>query len=375
MGKWFLIFEKTFAMKRSVFFILFIFCSVTLLAQEDLRLDELSLPDGFHVEVYAMAENARALAFAEDGTLFAGSRRKGNVYAITPDREVIVIDQGLEMPTGIDYFEGDLYVSEISRIRKYGNIMDNLKPAADYEVINDSLPSESWHGWKFIQVGPDRKLYVPVGAPCNVCKRDEIIFATICRMNLDGSGLEVFAEGVRNTVGFDWEPGTSTLWFTDNGRDMMGDDIPPDELNKALTHGGHYGFPYLHGNSIQDPEFWSQRPTNVMITLPKLEMPAHVAALGMRFYDGEMFPAAYRGQIFIAEHGSWNRSSKVGYRVTMATVEKGAVTGYEVFADGWMKDEVAWGRPADVEIGPDDALYVSDDFAGCVYRIWYDPDK
>lgn len=342
-------------------------------AQEDLPLDEIHLPEGFHIEVYAFAENARALSFAEDGTLFAGSRRKGNLYAITPGREVILIDEGLQMPTGIDYYEGDLYVSEVSRIRKYEDILEHLDGPPEAVIINNQLPSETWHGWKFIQVGPDRKLYVPVGAPCNVCDSANPIYATMCRMNLDGSNLEIFAEGIRNTVGFDWDPETDELWFTDNGRDMMGDDIPPDELNKAITHGSHFGFPYLHGKTVQDPEFWPKKPDDLMITIPKLELPAHVAALGMRFYDADMFPYKYRGNIFIAEHGSWNRSSKVGYRVTMATIDRGSVVSYEVFADGWMENEIAWGRPADVEIGPDGSLFVSDDFAGCIYRIWYDP--
>jgi glucose/arabinose dehydrogenase len=297
----------------------------SLQAQDDLPLERINLPEGFHIEIYAMAENARALSFAEDGTLFAGSRRKGNLYAITPEREVIILDEGLQMPTGLDYYKGNLYVSEVSQIRKYENILQTLRDKPEAIIINDQLPTEAWHGWKFIQVGPDEKLYVPVGAPCNVCDSANPIYATICRMNLDGSGLEIFAEGVRNTVGFDWEPETNEFWFTDNGRDMMGDDIPPDEINKALTHGSHFGFPYLHGKSVKDPVYWSQKPDDLMITIPKLEMPAHVAALGMRFYEGNMFPYPYKNNVFIAEHGSWNRYSKVGYRGTLANVDWGAV--------------------------------------------------
>jgi len=341
---------------------------------DTLPLDRIRLPEGYHIEVYARnVPNARALDFAEDGTLFAGSRMEGKVYAITPDRQVFVIDEGLEMPTGLDYFEGDLYVSEVSRINKYADILVNYDMVPEPAVINSDLPSDTWHGWKFIRVGPDRKLYVPVGAPCNVCLREEPWYAAILRMNLDGSNMEIFAEGVRNTVGFDWEPESNgVLWFTDNGRDYLGDDLPPDELNKAPVHGMHYGFPFIHGHA-PDPEFWDQRPVGKGFINAALELPAHVAALGMRFYTGTMFEEKYRGGIFIAEHGSWNRTSKVGYRITYVPVEKGRAMGYEVFASGWMEDEQAWGRPADVQVGPDGALYISDDMAGCVYRIYYEP--
>jgi glucose/arabinose dehydrogenase len=337
-------------------------------------IERVQLPQGYHIEIYSdSVPNARAMDFAEDGTLFVGSRVEGSLYAITPSKEVIVIDTGLELPTGLDYFEGDLYVSEVSRINKYPDILSNYTRSPDPVVIRDDLPSETWHGWKFIRVGPDRKLYVPVGAPCNVCLREEALYSTILRMNLDGSNLEIFAEGVRNTVGFDWDPGSNgVLWFTDNGRDYMGDDLPPDELNKAPVHGKHYGFPFIHGHT-RDPEFWDQLPPGKGFISPAKELPAHVAALGMRFYTGDMFEEKYRGGIFIAEHGSWNRSSKVGYRVTFLPVKEGRVMEYEVFASGWMKDEKVYGRPADVQVGPDGALYVSDDFAGCIYRIYYQP--
>jgi glucose/arabinose dehydrogenase len=362
-------------MKKAVTLI-FLLSYVNLFSQSDreLPLEKIRLPEGFKIEVYADdIENARAMALAGDGTLFAGSRSAGNVYAVKPDKEVVLIDEGLQLPTGIEYFEGDLYVSEVSRILKYENILENFEDNPDPVIVNDQLPTETWHGWKFIKVGPDRKLYVPVGAPCNVCDSTNIIYATICRMNLDGSDLEIFAEGVRNTVGFDWHPETGVLWFTDNGRDWMGDNKPPDELNKALTHGMHFGFPYIHGGEVKDPEFWDKRPRDVAFIRPAQELPAHVAALGMRFYDGEMFPGYYKNAIFIAEHGSWNRSEKIGYRVTIAILEKGAVQTYKPFASGWMENEIVWGRPADVELAPDGSLLVSDDFAGCIYRIYYEP--
>jgi glucose/arabinose dehydrogenase len=364
-------------MQKLIMYILALL-SGTAMAQpspgDSIFIDRITLPPGYFIEVYAFdVPNARAMDFAEDGTLFVGSRTEGNVYAVTTGREVIVIDTGLEMPSGLDYFEGDLYVSEVSRILKYPNIMNNYHKTPRPRVVNDELPSDRWHGWKFIRVGPDRKLYVPVGAPCNVCLREEPWYASILRMDLNGKNVEIFAEGVRNTVGFDWEPGSNgVLWFTDNGRDYMGDDLPPDEVNKVPVHGAHYGFPFIHGHTL-DPEYWSQRPTSTTFISPARELPAHVAALGMRFYTGMMFEEKYRGGIFIAEHGSWNRSSKIGYRVTFLPVEKGRVMGYEIFATGWMRDEEVWGRPADVQVGPDGALYVSDDFAGCIYRIYYEP--
>jgi glucose/arabinose dehydrogenase len=341
---------------------------------DSIPLGKITLPEGYHIELYAAGvTNARALDFAEDGTLFAGSMTAGNVYAISRDGKVTVVADSLEMPTGLDYFEGDLYVSEISRIIKFPNILQNLDKSPRPVVVNSDLPSDKWHGWKFIRIGPDRKIYVPVGAPCNVCLSEKPWYAAILMMNLDGSNLEIFAEGVRNTVGFDWEPGSNgVLWFTDNGRDEMGDDLPPDELNKAPVHGNHYGFPFLHGHT-PDPEFWKARPVSASFISPALELPAHVAPLGMRFYTGKLFEEKYRNGIFIAEHGSWNRSKKAGYRITFVPVQKGRPMGYEVFASGWMENEQAWGRPADVQVGPDGALYVADDLAGCIYRIYFAP--
>ena len=334
------------------------------------NLSKIMLPKGYKIEIYTdNVPNARAMDFAEDGTLFAGSMNEGKVYAIMPNRSVVIIDDSLEMPTGLDYYEGDLYVSEISRILKYENILKTLDSSPEPVVINSNFPTDRWHGWKFIRVGPDGKLYVPVGAPCNVCLPDKTWHARILRMTLDGQTLEYYAEGVRNTVGFDWNPATGALWFTDNGCDEMGDDIPPDELNKARVHGQHFGFPYIHGK-ILDKEFWPQRSNNTNFTTPALELPAHVASLGMRFYTGKMFDEKYRGGIFIAEHGSWNRSEKTGYRISFVAIEDDRATRYEVFAGGWLQGQTPWGRPADVQVGPDGSLFVSDDFAGCIYRIY-----
>ena len=345
-------------------------------SQDFIPLEKIQLPEGYHIEVYVdNVQNARALDFAPDGTLFIGSRSKGDIYAVTPDKKVYTLDEGLNMPAGIDFHEGNLYVSSLSRILLYENILDHLENTPEPTIVNDEFPDEEWHGWKFIKIGPDRKLYVPVGAACNVCDSANPIYATICRMDLDGSNLEIYASGVRNTVGFDWSPETQILWFTDNGRDWMGDNQPPDELNKAVTSGLHFGFPHIHGEDIQDPDFWQNRPEGIEFVKPQLVLPAHVAALGMRFYTGDMFEEKYKNGIFIAEHGSWNRSEKIGYRVVFVPVENGRAVEYQVFASGWLQGETAWGRPADVEIGPDGALYVSDDQVGCVYRIWYEEGR
>lgn len=329
----------------------------------------IKLPPGFSIEVYTENLNSvRAMSFDTTGNLYAGSKN-GNVYIIFPDRRSKVLDHGLDMPVGVDYHDGDLYVSEIGQIRVYPNIRRQIKEgSARYRTITKSIPKKRWHGWKFIKVGPDNKLYIPVGAPCNVCLRKDPRFAAILRMDLDGNGLEIYAHGVRNTVGFDWHPLTQELWFTDNGRDHLGDNLPPDELNRANAKGRHFGFPFVHGKMIRDPHYFSKR-THIPITQPQWELPAHVAALGMRFYTGDAFPEKYRNGIFIAEHGSWNRSSKIGYRISFVSVKNNRAVSYETFAGGWTKNEKVYGRPADVEIGPKGALFVSDDYAHKIYRI------
>lgn len=337
-------------------------------AGQDLK--NINLPDGFTIEIYAdNLSTVRAMAFDEEGTLYAGSKR-GNVYAIDQSRQVKTIAAGLEMPVGVDYYKGNLYISAISRIYLLRDVKSYKKRELKLELINDSLPTDRHHGWKFIKVGPDGLLYVPVGAPCNVCEPEDERYSSIMRMGLDGKGLELFASGVRNTVGFDWHPVSKVLWFTDNGRDMMGDNIPPDELNRAAVKGLHFGFPYFHGTNIADPEYGRKRP-NLKYERPIYNLPAHVAALGMRFYNSNHFPAYYKGGIFIAEHGSWNRRKKIGYRVTFIKLEGDRALSYETFAAGWLQGESYWGRPADVEIGPEGALYISDDYTGIIYRVTY----
>jgi len=251
--------------------------------------------------------------------------------------------------------------------------MQNLASPGEPVVVNDTFPGRRWHGWKFIRFGPDKKLYVPVGAPCNVCVQKDPRFSTIMRMDPDGRNLEIYARGVRNTVGFDWHPRTGKLWFTDNGRDYLGDDLPPDELNHAVRKGQHFGFPYYHGNSIPNPKFGKIAPKDAY-TPPVQELGPHVASLGMRFYTGRQFPEKYHNQVFIAEHGSWNRSEPIGYRITVVYLQGTRSVGYAVFAQGWLQaDGTVAGRPVDLEVLPDGSLLVSDDHADRLYRITYQP--
>jgi glucose/arabinose dehydrogenase len=261
-------------------------------------------------------------------------------------------------------------VAEVHRILRFPKIETHLEKPGLPQVVYDQYPKDRAHGWKFIRFGPDGRLYVPVGAPCNVCKSDNPIYASITRLNRDGSGFEIFAHGVRNTVGFDWNPATGELWFTDNGRDWLGDDQPPDELNYAPIQGLHFGFPFCHGGIIADPEYGSARSCK-QYTPPAMALGAHVAALGMRFYTGRMFPTNYRNQIFIAEHGSWNRSEKVGYRISLVKLSGNKAVSYEPFATGWLTGSLAWGRPVDLLVMPDGSLLVSDDKNGVIYRITY----
>lgn len=344
---------------------------------QTLPIEQITLPPGFEIRVYASGvENARSMALSPTGTLFVGSRSAGNVYAIL-DRngdgnadEVITLARGLHEPNGVAFRDGALYVAEVHRVLRFDDIESRLKNPPAPVVVNDQFPTDGHHGWKFIRFGPDDRLYVPVGAPCDICEPNPDRYAAIMRLRPDGSGLETFARGIRNTVGFDWHPATRELWFTDNGRDWLGDDLPPDELNTAPRPGMHFGYPYCHAGDIPDPEFGGKRRCDEF-TPPAMRLGPHVAALGMRFYTGTMFPPEYRHQIFIAEHGSWNRSAPSGYRVTLVRLENNRPVAYEVFAEGWLQGGRGWGRPVDVLAMPDDSLLVSDDLAGVIYRITY----
>lgn len=340
-------------------------------------IEGIELPPGFSIHLYAdNLPGARSLALSPAGILFVGTRREGKVYALQDrDRDgraerVHILASGLDMPNGVAFRDGDLYVAEVSRVLRFPNIESALDHPPAPQVVSDAYPGDTHHGWKFIAFGPDGRLYVPVGAPCNVCEPDNEIHATITRLDVRTGAREIHARGVRNTVGFDWHPRTGELWFTDNGRDWMGENQPPDELNRAPGAGLHFGFPYCHGSGLRDPEFGTGRDC-ARFAAPTLELGPHVAALGMRFYRGSQFPERYRGGIFIAEHGSWNRQVPIGYRVMFVPVRDGRPQGYEVFAQGWLRGGVVSGRPVDVQELPDGSLLVSDDKAGRVYRIAY----
>lgn len=348
-------------------------------AQGSGDLSTIQLPDGFEITYFAKnITGARSLTLSDAGTLFVGTRGANALYAIpdavgaTEAESVITLAQGMNSPNGVAVIDGDLYVAEISRILRFDDIENNLNSLPVPVVVNDNLPTEGHHGWKFMAQGPDGKLYFNVGAPCNVCELSGL-FGSISRMDIDGANLEVYATGVRNSVGFDWDPETGDLWFTNNGRDMMGDDIPPDTLHHATEPGQRFGFPYCHGGTIQDPQFGSLRDCSEFVA-PAQNLGPHVASLGMRFYTGDLFPEEYHNQIFIAEHGSWNRSVPIGYRVTLVTLdENDQPISYEPFAEGWLNDTTrqAWGRPADVLVMPDGSLLVSDDGHHAIYRITY----
>ena len=345
----------------------------------DLPLKNINLPDGFNISVFASVHNARSLTMSPSGVIFVGNRSGNKVYALkdvdgdhVADKKYI-IDKGLRSPNGVAFHEGDLYVAEISRILKYESIEDHLENPPKPVVIYEKYPKNGHHGWKYIAFGTDGKLYVPVGAPCNICERpDNEVYASITRINKDGSDMEVFVKGVRMSVGFTWHPETGEMWFTDNGRDMLGDNKPPCELNYAPEQGMHFGYPYCHGGTIPDPEFGKNRACSEFVP-PAIALGPHVAPLGLKFYTGNQFPELYRNQIFIAEHGSWNRSKKIGYRITLVTLEGNQATGYSVFSDGWLNDttQSQWGRPVDILVLPDGSLLVSDDYADVIYRISY----
>lgn len=344
-----------------------------------LPLDKIKMPAGFAIEVYAEVNNARSMAMSPEGTLYVGNRNGDKVYAVMDvdgdykaDKRW-VIASGLNMPNGVAVNDGDLYVAEVSRITRYDDIEANLGKAITPVVVKEDFPTETHHGWKYIAFGPDGRLYVPVGAPCNICKSEKEIYASITSIKKDGSDLQIYANGVRNTVGFTWHPETKEMWFTDNGRDMLGDDIPPCELNRVTSAGLHFGYPYCHAGTISDPEFGEGQPCE-QFTKPAQTLGPHVAPLGLKFYTGDNFPAQYRDQLFIAEHGSWNRSQKIGYRISMVNVENASTaTSYETFASGWLDEteQKSWGRPVDVLVLKDGSMLVSDDQAGVIYRIYY----
>lgn len=351
-------------------------CNPFLKTVDEPDLSSIKLPPGFVIELYASdIENARSMAMGAEGTLFVGTKNEDRVYALVDENndnrvdKKYIIAEGLTSPNGVAFKDEDLYVAERSRILRYDNIESRLAQPPQATVVFDAYPTESHHGWKYIAFGPDDKLYVPVGAPCNICLEENPVFASITRMDADGSNMEIFAEGIRNTVGFDWHPQTGELWFTENGTDWMGNNEPLDELNKAPERGMHFGFPFCHNGIHQDSEYDS-RGCDEFVG-PEINLGPHVAALGMKFYTGDMFPEKYKNQVFIAEHGSWNRIEPIGYRISLVEMENGQAKNYTTFAEGWLDGSRAWGRPVDILQLPDGSLLVSDDHANAIYRISY----
>ncbi|NNE26997.1 MAG: sorbosone dehydrogenase family protein [Saprospiraceae bacterium] len=351
--------------------------------QSDLPIDRLILPEGFQIDIYAdNINNARSMTLSPDGTLYVGTRGGSEVYALKDldsdfkvDTVFTIYEDG-EMPNGVAFKDGDLYVAEVSRILKFADIENNLTDTPAPEVVFDGYPSIRHHGWKYIAFGPDGHLYVPVGAPCNICESEDPVFNSITRLKTDGSGYDVVQSGVRNTVGFTWHPVSGELWFTDNGRDWMGDDMPACELNRASQDNMHFGYPYCHQGDTADPDFGDKRSCDEF-TAPVQNLGAHVAPLGIEFYAAEMFPPEYHNNVaFIAEHGSWNRSKKSGYKLSMVRLDSTYnAIAYEDFVTGWLNENTdeAWGRPVDIEYLPDGSMLVSDDFANAIYRITYQP--
>ena len=362
-------------MLRRFFHLVALLFAVSHALAADPPVDRIKLPPGFRIDLLARVPNARAMALGKNNVLFVGSMKDGKVHAVELDNnyqagKVHVVAEGLTLPIGVAFMDGSLYVSAVDRILRFDAIESNLASPPKPVVIRGNLPKERHHGGRFIGFGPDGWLYAAVGAPCNVCDADPDWYSTILRMKPDGSTLQTYARGIRNTVGFDWHPVTKELWFTENGRDLMGNDSPPDELNVAPRPGMHFGFPYCHGGTIPDPIYGKQRSCGEF-TPPVQKLGPHVAALGMRFYNGKQFPQEYRNQIFIAEHGSWNRASKIGYRISLVTLDGNKAVSYQPFATGWLQGKKTLGRPVDLLVLPDGSLLVSDDYADAIYRIRY----
>lgn len=342
----------------------------------DPALSYLVLPPGFTINYFASdVPGARSIAVGEGNTVYVGTRSQGVVYALEDTNQDgaadtrYVIASGLNNPNGVVYHNGDLYVAEIHRIIVFRSIGSKLHTPPAYQVVFDELPADRHHGWRYMALGPDNKLYLGIGAPCNICEVKDP-YASIARLNLDGTGFEIIARGIRNTVGFAWNPLDNSLWFTDNGRDQLGDDLPPDELNR-VGDSNHFGYPYCHGDGILDPQFGSGQNC-LEYAKPRALLGPHVAALGLHFYQGEMFPSLYQTKVLIAEHGSWNRSIPIGYRITSVDIQGGTADNYQEFISGWLDESGdALGRPVDLAELPNGSLLISDDFAGAIYRVTY----
>ena len=340
----------------------------------DMKLDKIKLPPGFSIELWAQGlPNARSIAVGAKGTVFVGTRLIENVYAVVEKdgkREVKTILKGLYRPNGIVFHGGSLYVAELSRILRYDNIEDNLDNPPKPVIVFDALPKDEPHGWKYMVMGPDGWLYFNIGAPCNACVPPDT-HAQIVRVDAKIGVMETVVKGVRNSVGMAFHPNTRELWFTHHGRDWLGEDLPNDTLHRVAKKGVHFGYPYCHQGDFVDPELGKGRSC-AEFAPPALKLGPHIAPLGMRFYTGKMFPAEFRNRIIIANHGSWNRTQKIGFNLMQVTLDaQGKAVKYEPFAEGWADGNHYWGRPVDVQVMNDGALLVSDDVAGALFRISY----
>ena len=347
---------------------------LTALDAKEIPVSNLKAPPGFEVTLWASGmPNARSMAVGSKGTLFVGSRFPGAVYAVVDrngQREVKTLLKGLYRSNGVAFKDGALYVAELSRILRYDDIENHLDNPPQPVVVTDALPKDEAHGWKFLKLGPDGWLYFQIGAPANIIM-PPYTHATINRLNPQTGVIETMARGVRNSVGMDFHPVTHQLWFTNNGRDWVNDDLPNDTLHVLKTKGENFGYPFCHQGDLLDPEYGKGRSCDEF-SKPAAKLGPHVASLGMRFYTGKQFPAGYRDNIFIAEHGSWNRTKKSGYNVTRVVLDKsGKVVMVEPFVEGWLQGDQFWGRPADVQVMPDGSLLVSDDTAGAIFRVAY----
>lgn len=366
---------------KSTLLALFVISPCLAFAQQSSHQDilkQLHLPPDFTLSIFAdNLPNARSLALGDNGMVFVGTGSEGSVYAVqdsnndgVADKRYVIANH-LYMPNGVAYKDGSLYVAEVNRIIRFDHITPHLANPPEPVVIYDQFPSEEHHGWKYLRFGPDNKLYTSVGAPCNICEPEKATYSSLVRLNADGSGFEILARGIRSSVGFDWQPETNALFFTDNGRDYLGDDIPPDELNQWTASGEHFGFPYCHGGDIPDPELASDKKCR-QFTAPVWKFKAHIAPLGLRFYRGKQFPDEFKNQLFVAEHGSWNRSETHGYRIVLVKFKDGKPVSEQVFIHGWLSNEgQVLGRPVDVLEMPDGSLLISDDKLGVIYKVDY----
>ena len=367
-------------MKRSKILLLSLFMTSYVMADDSHQtiLKQLKLPQGFTISIFAKdLPNARTLALGDEGVIYIGTRQQGSIYAVQDSNNDGIADKkyilatDLYMPNGVAYKNNTLYVAQPDKIIRFNHITQSLAKPPKPQIVYDKLPSDKRHGWKYLRFGMDNKLYSAVGAPCNSCEPKKEIYGSLFRMNTDGSNFEIIASGVRNSVGFDWHPKTKALYFSDNGRDNLGDDTPPDELNLWTEKGQNFGFPYCYGDDIVDPELGKDKNC-ADFSSPVWKFKAHNAPLGIHFYQSSQFPEHYHHQLFVAQHGSWDRSTPDGYRIALVKFKQGKPVSEEVFISGWLtKDGKVLGRPTDILEIADGSLLIADDKRGVIYKVSY----